>query len=74
MSKRVVFTFDERSFDALTAMKVVGRYSSLAEAVRDSLQITRAIQSQAEQGFTEVIVRNPQTDERRTLVLPQLMR
>jgi hypothetical protein len=72
VSKRLVFTFDDRSYENLVAMKVVGRYKSLADAVRDSLQITRALQSQAEQGFTELIVRDPKRDVERTLIIPEL--
>jgi hypothetical protein len=74
MSKRIVFTFDERSYESLIAMKVVGNYKSLADAVRDSLQITRALQSQIEQGFSELIVRNPQTSDERVIVIPELCR
>jgi hypothetical protein len=44
----------------------------MADTVRESLQISRALQSQAQQGFTEVIVRNPETDEERVLVIPNL--
>jgi Arc/MetJ-type ribon-helix-helix transcriptional regulator len=72
MSKRIVFTFDERSLESLQRMTEVGRYASMAEAVRDSLQITRALQSQGEQGFTEVAVRNPQTGAERVLIIPEL--
>jgi Arc/MetJ-type ribon-helix-helix transcriptional regulator len=43
LSKRIVFSFDERSYESLIAMKVVGKYKSLADVVRDALQITRAI-------------------------------
>ena len=42
------------------------------DTVRESLQISRALQSQANQGFTEVIVRNPETNEERVLVIPSL--
>jgi hypothetical protein len=49
-----------------------GRFSSMADTVRESLQISRALQTQAQQGFTEVIVRNPETDEERVLVIPTL--
>ena len=49
-----------------------GRFSSMADTVRESLQISRALQSQANQGFTEVIVRNPETNEERVLVIPTL--
>ena len=59
--KRVVFTFDERSFDSLEKMKDNGNYGSLAEAVRDSLKVSRSLQQQSEQGYSEVIVRNTKT-------------
>ena len=44
----------------------------MADTVRESLQISRALQTQAQQGFTEVIVRNPETNEERVLVIPAL--
>lgn len=72
MPKRVVFSFDDRSLESLERMTQQGKYPSMANAVRDSLQITRALQSQAERGFTEVIVRNPETGEERVIVVPDL--
>lgn len=72
MPKRVVFSFDDRSLESLERMTQQGKYPSMANAVRDSLQITRALQSQAERGFTEVIVRNPETGEERVIVVPEL--
>ena len=60
-TRRVVFSFDERSLESLKRMTEQGRYPSMANAVRDSLQISRALQNQVEKGFTEVIVRNPAT-------------
>lgn len=71
-TKRVVFSFDERSLESLQKLKDQGRFSSLGEAVRESLQISRIIQFQASQGFTEVIVRNPVTKEQRVIVIPAL--
>jgi hypothetical protein len=44
----------------------------MGDAVRESLQISRALQSQAEQGFSELVVRNPQTGEERVIVIPNL--
>ena len=72
-SKRVVFSFDERSYDSLEQMKAEGRFSTLAETVRQSLVVSRALQSQGKQGFTEITVRNPQTGKERVLVLPELV-
>jgi hypothetical protein len=71
-TRRVVFSFDERSLESLQQLTEQGRFSSMADTVRDSLQISRALQSQAGRGFTEVIVRNPETKEERVLVIPTL--
>lgn len=71
-TRRVVFSFDERSLESLKRMTEQGRYPSMANAVRDSLQISRALQHQIEKGFTEVIVRNPETNEERVIVIPDL--
>lgn len=72
MSKRVAFTFDERSYAMLQDMTTEGKYSSMADCVRESLQVNRAIQEQAMQGFTEVIVRNPKSGAERVVVVPHL--
>ncbi len=72
-SKRVAFTFDVNSLEALEEMKEEGHYSSLAETVRDSLQINRALQTQAKKGYNEIIVRDPETGNERVLVIPSLL-
>ena len=72
MPQRVVFTFDDRSLASLKEMVEEGKFSSMAEAVRESLAVNRAIQSQAKQGFRDVIVRDPETGQERVMVLPSL--
>ena len=69
-TQRVVFTFDERSLASLKEMVEQGQFSSMAEAVRESVAVNRALQSQAKQGFTEVAVRDPETGKERVMVLP----
>ena len=69
---RIVFTFDVNSLEALEEMKEEGHYSSLAETVRDSLQITRSLQKLAKRGYSEIIVRDPKTENERVLVIPSL--
>lgn len=69
---RIVFTFDVNSFEALEEMKEEGHYSSLAETVRDSLQITRSLQKLAKRGYSEIIVRDPKTEEERLLIIPTI--
>jgi len=71
-TRRVVFSFDERSLESLEKITKQGRYTSMASAVKDSLQISRALQGQVDQGFSEIIVRNPQTNEERVIVIPTL--
>ncbi|MGA3178978.1 MAG: hypothetical protein ABSF38_01400 [Verrucomicrobiota bacterium] len=70
--KRVVFTFDERSLESLEQLKSQAKFNSLADAVRSSLQVNRALQQQKEQGYSEVVVRNPETKEERVLIIPNL--
>lgn len=71
-SKRVLFSFDPRNYQSLQNLAADGGFSSTAEAVRGAVLVARALQSQAQQGFTEVVVRHPQTREERVLVLPTL--
>lgn len=72
-SKRVVFTFDDRSLRSLEDIRDQGHFRTLADTVRNSLQINRALQEQAQQGFSQIVVRNPQTNEERVLVIPNLV-
>ena len=71
-NKRVVFTFDAHSLADLEEMKEEGPYSSLAETVHDSLQITRSLQNLAKRGYSEIIVRDPVTEEERLLMIPTI--
>ena len=69
---RVVFTFDEDSLAGLEEIREDGNYSGLAETVRDSLQITRSLQKLAKRGYIQIIVRDPETEEERLLMIPTL--
>lgn len=71
---RVAFTFDEQSHETLMDMTERGNYSSPADCVRESLQVNRTFQWQAKSGFTEVILRNPDTGAEKTLRIPTLER
>lgn len=71
-SKRVAFTFDERSLLTLEDMTAEGNFSSMADTVRESLQVSHALQTQAKNGFTEIVVRNPETGNERIIIIPFL--
>lgn len=74
MNKRIAFTFDEESYQTLDQTRSLGKYSNLAEAVRDSLGTFNALQEQAEKGYTELVVRDPKSGKERVLVSPALRR
>ena len=74
MAQRVVFTFDEGSLNTLKQVKETGAFSSYGTAVRESLTISSTLQDQIAQGFTEVVVRNPQTNQEKTIVVPSLQK
>lgn len=69
---RVAFTFDEQSLAGLEEIQKDGNYSCFAETVRDSLQINRALQIQAKNGYNEIILRHSKTGDERVLVIPSL--
>ena len=71
-NKRVAFMFDDRSLATLQNMTAEGDYASMADTVRDSLQISLALQTQVKKGFTEIVTRNPEKGEERVLIIPSL--
>jgi hypothetical protein len=68
--QRIVFSFDSRSLDALKELAEEDE-GSMAQAVRKSLEIRRALKRQGRDGFREIVVRNPQTKQERVIVLPE---
>lgn len=69
---RVLLSFDDGSFTALEVMTAEGRYDDIAATVQESLQINRTLMTQAKQGFTEVLLRNPSTGDLRSMEVPRL--
>lgn len=72
MKHRLIFTFDESSYLSLHKLKRQLCFSSVADVVKESLQLRQALQKNAKEGFTKVIIRNPDTGEERILLLPSL--
>jgi hypothetical protein len=48
-----------------------GHFSSIAEAVGESIATQYGLLTQAAEGFTEVIVRNPKTQQERVMRIPR---
>jgi hypothetical protein len=74
MSHRVVFTFDDTSLESLKQIQERGDYISMGTAVRDAVQLSEVLQDQVEEGFTEVVLRNPKTNQEKHLIIPAMRR
>lgn len=70
MSKRLSMTLDDASYRALTKMEESS--GSKANAMRDSLQLNYNVQRQAKDGFSRVVLQNPETGAERVLIIPSL--
>ena len=73
-TQRVVFSFDERSYDSLKQLQENGEFSSMGNAVRESIQLSEILQEQANEGFSEIVLRNPKTSQEKTIIIPSLKR
>ena len=69
---RKMFSFDKKSENNLNLVVEKGRFSSSAEAVRESILINKTLHDLAEAGFTELVVRNPTNGKERTIIVPSL--
>jgi len=74
MAQRVVFTFDDNSLESLKNVQERGDFASMGTAVRESIQLSEILQDQVADGFTEVILRNPRTQQEKTIIIPSLRR
>ena len=60
----MIFTFDDRAYEQLQEVVKAGKYVSMANAVRDGLQLLAAVQQQAGLGYNEIVFRNKSGKER----------
>lgn len=67
--KRVVFNFDEQSLKRLQSIAKDLNYKSPAGVVGDAVAVFDAIAKTHKQGFTELVVRNPNTNKEREIIL-----
>lgn len=72
MSQRVVFSFDDNSLESLKQVQDRGEFPSMGTAVRESIQISEILQDQVAEGFSEIVLRNPKTNQEKTIVIPSL--
>jgi hypothetical protein len=73
-AQRVVLTFDANSIESLKQLQERGEFSSIGTAVREAVQLSEVLQEQVDDGFTDVVLRNPKTNQEKTLVIPSLRR
>ena len=74
MAQRVVFSFNDNSLDSLKQVQSRGDFPSMGTAVRESIQISEILQDQVAEGFTEIVLRNPRTNQEKTIVIPSLQK
>jgi hypothetical protein len=74
MAQRVVFSFNEAGLDTLKQVQAKGNFPSMGTAVRESIQISELLQDQAAEGFTEVVLRNPRTNQEKIIMIPSLQK
>ena len=67
MKKRVVLSFDAIAYGNLEELRRQGGFKSAAEAVKDSLVVRAMLRRHAGQGFTEVVLRNPDRNKERLM-------
>ncbi len=70
-SKRILFTFDPRRRRNLREFAKSGGCPSVPHPEIDALRVARAVHDQARLGFTEIVVRNPFTNQEKVMVLAQ---
>jgi len=73
-AQRVVLTFDANSLDSLKQLQERGEFSSIGTAVREAVQLSEVLQEQVDDGYSEVVLRNPKTNQEKILVIPSLRR
>lgn len=60
-AKRVIFSFDKRSHQDLQQATEAGPFDSLAQTTREALSLLRTVQRIKDQGYVELVARNPET-------------
>lgn len=66
--KRVIFNIDEPSYLSLLEIQRKSDCVDLAQTVQKALELQACLQKQAEDSYTQVILRNPNTNEEITMV------
>ena len=63
----VPFELDERGYKILQQMRQKAGFETDAQTISEALRIMRALQQQAEMGYSDVVVQTPDTCEQKLL-------
>jgi hypothetical protein len=69
MSKKMLVSFNPRDLFLLEELTRRGGFASKAEATKESVLLRGRIVAQMDQGFTDVVVRNPKSGKERGVVI-----
>lgn len=65
---RLNMIFDDYFMGLLNSLTTEGHYTSKADVIREALATCYAVRSQMKRGYTELVVRNPETGQERVIV------
>lgn len=72
MVKKVIFTFSNNNLEILHKISQEGGFDDLTETINEGLKILRCLQQQAKEGYSEILVINPDTNETRNIISDHL--
>lgn len=69
---RVAFTFDDQNFQSLKSVTANGGFTSMGSALRESIELSRILQEESENGFSELLICNGR--QVRQILVPSIER
>ena len=67
--KRIYFDFSEEAEAQLKRVVRLGNYKTMADAIRIAIATEQGIQEEARRGYTQLILRNPNTGKELELII-----
>ena len=69
-TKRLNTVYSKSEMAMIQRITEAGSFITMSEAVRNSLKLVDALQQQAAMGFTEIVLRNPETQAEKVVLIP----
>lgn len=69
-TKKILFSFDEDSYKNILELQAQLGAKSIAETLRRSLEMMSVLETQASEGYSEIVLRNNSDKKEKTIVAP----